>query len=47
MKEQGQQNLRNKADFVIPHVKSASYGIESIRALWPKIGKSLPCDIKN
>lgn len=47
MKEQGQQNLRNKADFVIPHVKTANYGIESMGALGPKICKSLPCDIKN
>ena len=32
-KEQGGYNFRNQTDFVIPQVKSVSYGLESIRFL--------------
>ena len=37
IKEQGNYNLRNQTDFVIPQVKSVNYALESIRALGPKI----------
>ena len=47
VKEQGNCNLRNQADFVIPQVKSVNHGLESIRFLGPKIWESLPNDLKN
>ena len=47
VKEQGKWNSRNQTDFVIPQVKSANYGLESIRGLGPKIWESLPNDLKN
>ena len=47
VKEQGNYNLRNQTDFVIPEVKSVNYGLESIRVLGPKIWESLPNDLKN
>ena len=40
VKEQGNCNLRNQTDFVIPPVKS-------IRVLGPKIWESFPNDLKN
>ena len=42
VKEQGNYNLRNQTDFVIPKVKCVNYGSESIRVLGPKIWESLP-----
>ena len=33
-------------DFKIPHVKTANYGLESIRFLGPKIWESVPNDLK-
>ena len=39
--------LRNQTDFVIPQVKSVSYGLKSIKVLEPKIWESLPNDLKN
>ena len=47
VKEQGEYNLRNPADFVVPHVKSVNFGFESIRYIGPKIWESLPQDLKN
>ena len=47
IKEQGEYNLRNQADFVVPHVKSVNFGFESIRYIGPKIWESLPQDLKN
>ena len=47
VKEQGNHNLRNQADFVITQVKSVNYGLESIRVLGPKIWESLPNSLKN
>ena len=41
VKEQGNYNLRNQTDFLIPQVKSENYGSESIRFLEPKIWESL------
>ena len=46
VKKQGNYNLRNKTDFVIPQVKSVNHGFESIRVLGPKIWESLPNDLK-
>ena len=40
IKEQGNYNLRNQTDFVIPQVKSVNRGLESIRLLGPKIWKT-------
>ena len=37
VKDQGNYNLRNQTDFVIPQVKSVNYGLESILFLRPKI----------
>ena len=37
VKEQGNYNLRNHTDFVIPQVKSVNYGLASMRVLGPKI----------
>ena len=45
-KEQGNHNLRNQTDFVIPQVKSVNYGLEGIRVLGPKIWESIPNDLK-
>ena len=36
VKEQGNYNLRNQSDFVIPQVKSVNYGLESMRVLFGK-----------
>ena len=47
VKEQGNYNLRNQTDFVIPQVKSVNYGLESIHVLGPKIWESVPNDLKN
>ena len=46
-KEQGDYNLRNQTDFVIPQVKSVYNGLESIGVLGPKIWGSFPNDLKN
>ena len=35
IKEQGNYNLRNQTDFLIPQVKSVNYGLESIPVLGP------------
>ena len=40
VKEQGNYNLRNQTDFVIPQVKSVNRGLESIWLLGPKIWKT-------
>ena len=37
VKEQGNYNLQNQTDFVIPQIKNINYGLESIRFLGPKI----------
>ena len=47
VKEQGNYNLGNQTDFVIPQVKRVNHGLESVRFLGPKIWKSLPNDLKN
>ena len=47
VKEQGNYDLRNQTDFVIPHVKSVNYGFKSIRVLGQKIRESLPNHLKN
>ena len=47
VKEQGNYNLRNQTDFVIPLVKSVIYGLERIQVLGLKIWESLPNDLKN
>ena len=47
VKEQGNYNLQNQTDFVIPQVKSVNHGLESVRFLGPKIWESLPNDLKN
>ena len=46
VKEQGNYNLRNQTNFVIPQVKSVNYGLEKIWVLRPKIWESLPIDLK-
>ena len=45
--EQGNNNLWNQADFLIPQVKSVNRGFQSIRVLGPKIWESFPNDLKN
>ena len=47
VKEQGNYNLQNQADFVIPRIKSVNHGLERVRFLGPKIWESLPNDLKN
>ena len=47
VKEQGNYDLRNQTDFVIPQVKSVNYGLESTQILGSKIWESLPNDFKN
>ena len=47
IKDRGHYFLRNQRDFVIPTVRSANYGLESIRFLGPKILESLPNNLKN
>ena len=47
VKKQGNYNLQNQTDFVIPQVKSVYYGLESIRVSGPKTWKSFPNDLKN
>ena len=44
VKEQGNDNLRNQTNFVIPQVKSVNHGLDSVRFLGPKIRESLPND---
>ena len=40
IKDQVRHFLRNQRDFVIPTVKSVNYGLESIRFLNQKYGKT-------
>ena len=47
VKKQGNYNLRNQTDFVIPQVKCVYYGLESIRVSGPKTWKSFPNYLKN
>ena len=47
VKKQGNYDLWNQTDFVIPQVKSVNYGLESIQVLEPKIWGSLQNDLKN
>ena len=47
VKKQGNYNLQNQTDFVIPPVKSINHGLESIRFLGPKICERLSNDLKN
>ena len=47
VKEQGNYNLENQTDFVIPWVKSVNHGLESVRFLEPKIWESFPNGLKN
>ena len=47
VKKQGNYNLQNQTDFLIPQVKSVNYGLESIQVLEPKLWGSLPNDLKN
>ena len=47
VKEQGNDNLRNKRDFVIPQDKSVNYVLEIIWVLEPKIWENLSNDLKN
>ena len=47
VKEQGDNNLRNQADFLIPQVRSVNFGLKSIQVLVPKIWERLPKDLKN
>ena len=46
VKEQGNYNLENQTDFVIPWVKSVNHGLESVRFLEPKIWESFPNGLK-
>ena len=46
VKVQGNYNLRNQTEFVIPQVKSVNHGLESLRFLGPTIWESLPNDLK-
>ena len=46
VKEQGNYNLRNQTDFVVPQVKSVNHGLESVPFLGLKIWESLPNDLK-
>ena len=41
VKKQGNYNLWNQIDFVIPQVKNVNYGLEIIRVLGQKYGKAL------
>ena len=47
VKEEGNYNLRNQTNSVIPQVKSVNHGLESILFLGSKIWESLPNDLKN
>ena len=47
VKEEGNYNLRNQTDFVIPQVKSVNHGLESVRFLELKTWEGLPNDLKN
>ena len=47
VKKQGNYNLQNQKDFLIPQVKSVNYDLESIWLLGQKLGESLPNDLKN
>ena len=45
--EQGNYNLRNQIDFIIPQLKTVIYGLQNIRVLGPKKWESLTNDLKN
>ena len=47
IREQGDYNLRNITDFIIPKVKSVNFGFESIRYFGQKIWDSHPQSLKN
>ena len=47
VKKQGNYNLQNQKDFLIPQVESVNYDLESIWLLGQKLGESLPNDLKN
>ena len=47
VKEQGNYNLQNQTDFVIPWVKSVNDGLESMQLSGSKIRERLPNDLKN
>ena len=47
VKKQGNYNLQNQKDFLIPQVESVNYDLESIGLLGQKLGESLPNDLKN
>ena len=47
VKEEGNYNLRNQTNSVIPQVKSVNHGLESILFLGSKMWESLPNDLKN
>ena len=40
-------NLRNNNEFVIPRIKTVTFGSESIRYRGPQLWFSLPQDIRN
>ena len=45
--EQGNYNLRNPTNFIIPQLKTVIYGLQSIQVLGPKKWESLTNDLKN
>ena len=47
VKKQGNYNLQNQKDFLIPQVESVNYDLESIGLLGQKLGESLSNDLKN
>ena len=47
VKKQGNYNLQNQKDFLIPQVESVNYDLESIWLLGQKLGERLPNDWKN
>ena len=47
VKKQGNYDLRNQTDFVIPQVKSVNYKLKSVQFLGPKIRESRPNDLKS
>ena len=47
MSKNCEYNLRQSSDFLVPSVKSTSYGLSSISYLGPRLWNSLPNDMKN
>ena len=41
-----QYNLRNRSQFIIPNVKTANHGFESLRYPGPKIWETIPPHLK-